>query len=86
MSTSKTSITSSADNPPLCNLDPSHGPMQIEPMYGDQALTIILQHGWFCQVKGCEGYGGPAKQIKATHKTDEVKAIYQLDLFGKENK
>lgn len=50
-------------NPPICDMDPEHGPMQIEPMYGVDGETI-QQFGWFCKVKNCDGYGGPVKNAR----------------------
>jgi hypothetical protein len=47
----------------LCDIHPEHGYMQIEPMYGTDGKTI-MQYGWFCPVKGCDGYGGPVHAVK----------------------
>jgi hypothetical protein len=41
----------------------------------------IVQYGWFCQAPGCDGYGGPVKEImkkKAIVKTENEN---QLVLF-----
>ena len=63
---------------PICDIDPNHGEMKPEPMYG--VGGEILQYGWFCQVPDCDGYGGPVVKAKvkkvAVSKPDE-----QMKLF-----
>jgi len=37
----------------------------------------ILQHGWFCTVKDCDGYGGPVHEVKKQKaKSQVLKATY----------
>ena len=58
---------------PLCSDSPDHGEMQIEPMYGADGETVV-QYGYFCQVKECNGYGGPVpKRATKTPKAPEPK-------------
>ncbi len=47
------------NTPPLCDIDPKHGAMTPEHIYLlngniDQRFGVY----WFCQVEGCDGYGG----------------------------
>ena len=50
-------------NAPLCDIEPAHDPMQIEPMYEKDGVTV-RQYGWFCSIRDCDGYGGPVKKPK----------------------
>jgi hypothetical protein len=59
---------------PICDINPEHGPMQEEPMYG--VGGAIVQYGWFCQVPDCDGYGGPVK-----HKPVKKKAEPQQQMI-----
>lgn len=65
---------------PLCDIHPEHGSMQIEPMYGSDGITIV-QYGWFCHVKECDGYGGPVKSMKPAAKSNAVNDLIQETLF-----
>ena len=56
----------------FCDITPAHGRMQIEPMYGIH--NEILQYGWFCAVKDCDGYGGPAPGPKQPAKQPAKKS------------
>jgi len=47
---------------PLCDENPAHGIMQAEHIYTLNG-EINTRYGlyWFCQIKDCNGYGGPVK-------------------------
>jgi hypothetical protein len=60
-----------------CDINPDHGEMREEPMYGKD--HEILQYGYFCQVPGCDGYGGPVPTKKIARKKAEPEE--QLTLF-----
>lgn len=60
-----------------CDINPAHGEMQEEPMFG--AGMVIVQYGWFCQVDGCDGYGGPVEKKTVKHPT--VRSENQPVLF-----
>lgn len=64
------------ESPPLCDVDPEHGEMRIEPMYKSIEPEIIIGYGWFCAVPECEGYGGPAPRPKGAK---HVKATAEFD-------
>ena len=59
---------------PICPDNPDHGEMEIEPWYLEysEEKQVIGGYGYWCQVKGCDGYGGTIEK----HKTDEVKGKY----------
>lgn len=47
---------------PLCDIDESHGPMMAEHIWTlDGEVNKKYGLYWFCQVKDCDGYGGPVK-------------------------
>ena len=56
-------------NSMVCDINPDHGEMKEEPMYGTGMQ--IVQFGWFCQVSGCDGYGGPVEKrhVRVSQKT-----------------
>ena len=53
----------------FCDINPEHGEMKIEPMYGKD--MEIRQYGWFCQAPDCDGYGGLAN-VKPARKVAEA--------------
>lgn len=60
----------------ICDINPDHGEMQIEPMYGKAGE--VLQYGYFCPVPDCDGYGGPAKKqapAKKVKRDDEAEQL-----------
>lgn len=65
--------------PPVCDLDPTHGEMRAEHIYHlDGTINRDYPMYWFCQVKDCDGYGGPierVKEIKKTAKRDEAQPM-----------
>jgi hypothetical protein len=61
---------------PICDINPEHGEMQEEPMYG--VGMVVEQYGWFCRVPDCDGYGGPVKTASKKQKVSDQK---QLSLF-----
>lgn len=63
---------------PICDVNPDHGYMHEEPMYGKD--MEIVQYGWFCQVEDCDGYGGPVKRKYRARKI----TVEQLPLWEKE--
>lgn len=69
-------------NAPTCDINSDHGPMQAEPIHHLDG-SIANEYGmfWFCQVPGCDGYGGPVKmKADLRRMNDEVKGD-QLSLF-----
>lgn len=53
--------------PPICDLDPAHGEMQAEHIHHlDGTINTDYSRYWFCQVKDCDGYGGPVEKVKVT--------------------
>lgn len=65
----------------LCDLDPAHGEMQAEPIYHlDGTINTDYPRYYFCQVLGCDGYGGPVEKPKAKTKK-ATKALELLPLF-----
>lgn len=66
--------------PPLCDMDPTHGPMQADPIHklnGEIDTRFGLY--WFCQVPGCDGYGGEVE--KAPRKAPPPAETLQLQLI-----
>jgi hypothetical protein len=63
---------------PVCDIDPEHGEMQVEPMYGKGGE--ILQYGYFCTTPDCDGYGGPAKRTAPARKTRPVSEAEQIEM------
>lgn len=65
---------------PLCDMDPTHGPMQQENIHtlnGETDTRFGLY--WFCQTPGCDGYGGPVE--KARRKASPPAETLQLLLI-----
>ena len=62
--------------PPVCDVDPEHGEMRVEPIYKSiEPEEIIIGYGWFCAMPDCDGYGGPAPRPKGAR---HVKAIAEF--------
>lgn len=70
---------------PICDVNPHHGEMQEEPMYGADGKTVE-QYGWFCLVKNCDGYGGPVergkKRAPATVEQKKIIESGQMELLA----
>jgi hypothetical protein len=65
--------------PPLCDINPDHGPMQAEHIYKpDGSIDTRFGMFWFCQVGDCDGYGGPVEKYKP--KATESLSV-QMELF-----
>jgi hypothetical protein len=54
--------------------------MQLEPMFGSDGKTII-GYGWFCTVKDCDGYGGPAENAAPRSKPKPIQDYAQEKLL-----
>jgi hypothetical protein len=59
------------NNSPLCDIDPTHGYMQLTPCYKTLDPPEILCYGWFCQRPGCDGFGGTVEKSQVS--TDDKK-------------